>query len=96
MNINHATLRNGSEEAVSMVAIVMISLEDLPVGDRVELVMKCRDSSHVIDPHSMTTLLEFSLIRDDGSVSTCIKNIVLSSSVGDGLDMAFVSPVAPR
>ncbi len=91
-------LKNGAEEAASLVNIAMNSITTLLKSKPIvvyELVMKCRDSNHELFGKSGEDLRELSLIEADGSVHSSIRNIVLSAASGDGLDMVFSSPIAP-
>lgn len=59
-----------------------------------ELVMKCRDKNHQLFGNTGERLKKLRLIEEDGSIHGSIRNIVLSSAEGEGLEMTFKSPVA--
>jgi hypothetical protein len=91
------TLKNGTQEPYSLVAIVTISLKMLIMEDPIcfyELVMKCRDHNHEFFGNTSLRLGQLGLTDDAGNVSRQIRNIVLSSVEGDGLDMRLGSPIA--
>ena len=90
-------LRNGSEEPKPIVVATILSLKSLMETKPItfyELVMKCRDRNHQLFGVSSQDLKALRLIGEDESVHESIRNIVLSSAEGDGLDMKFVSPIA--
>ena len=90
------TLKNGTEEAKPLVAVMMLTLEHLFEEDPIaayELVMLCRNKDHVLFGNTGATLKDLSLVERDGRVCQSIRNVVLSAVVGDGLDMILQSPV---
>lgn len=94
--MSEITLKNGSTEALGLVAATMLVLGSLFDDDPAtfyELVMLCRDSGHALFGNARTKLSERALIEQGGQPCESIKNIVLSATSGDGLDMTFGSPV---
>lgn len=93
-------LKNGTEEVKPLVALVyhrLTQLIDDPKGGAIvwyELVMKCRDKNHEFFGNTGDKLKDFQLVEPDGSVNGSIRNVVLSSAEGDGLDMSLVNPIA--
>lgn len=95
------TLKNGTEEAKSLVVAVMLSLKSLMDETKgaegalavYELREKCRDSQHEIWGDLQQPLVRLSLISEQGIVHGSIRNVVLSAVVGEMLDMHLVSPV---
>lgn len=103
--ITAVRLKNGSEEAASLVGIIMKHLNQLVVSDPislVELVSKCRDRHHSFWADSGDKLDKLRLVQrilgDGGSpeyrVHDCIRNVVLSAVTGDGLNISLGSPAA--
>jgi len=89
-------LKNGIEEAESLITIVMMSLQKLfnenPMAVY-ELVMKCRDNNHQYFGNMVEELKTLALVQSDGSVHNSIRNIVLSAVKGEGLKMVLGSPI---
>src|SRR3990167_5007413 len=86
--IKMVKLKNGSEVAQSIVVATMMSLEALINSNRIafyELVEKCRDSKHEMFGNTKEVVAKWALICSDGSVHSCIKDVVLSAVEGDGL-----------
>ncbi len=97
--IKVATLKNGAQEAQSLVEVIMLSLQHLIQDNPIvfyELVMKCRDRSHQFWGDTGKSLKELNLVGPgaDDAIHESICNIVLSATEGDGLDMKLVSPIA--
>lgn len=89
------TLKNGSVEFQPLVKITMLSLEKLMLDKPIlfyELVMKARDSKHVFFGNSADDLKSLNLIHNDETLHESIRNIIVSATEGDGLDMKLVSP----
>lgn len=89
-------LKNGMEEVKSLVTIVAMHINSLLERNPIalyELVLKCRDRDHQFFGHTADDLKDLELLQSDNSVHSSIRNIILSSTVGDGIDMTFVSPV---
>ena len=89
-------LKNGIEEAKSLVIIVSDSISRMIKEDPIvlyELVMKCRDRNHRCFGNTADVLKQLALLQSDNSVHSSIRNIVLSSAEGDGSNMEFVNPV---
>jgi len=94
-------LKNGSKEADTLVAVVMISLRGLfdsgGVGGALavyELREKCKDPDHEIFGMLNEPLENLRLINSNGTVHSSIRNVVLSAVEGEGMDMTLGSPVA--
>lgn len=95
-------LRNGAEEAASLVMVTMMSfnrlVEEKPIV-AYELVTLCRDPNHQLFGKTGDDLAALSLVQkssDGYIVHNSVRNIVLSAAEGDGFDMQFVSPVAAQ
>ena len=89
-------LKNGSEEALTLVTTISLSIRELLNNKPMalyDMVMKCRDDSYSIFGNNTNTLKNLALLGEDGKVHNSIKNIVLSSIEGEGLDMKFVYPI---
>lgn len=88
-------LRNGSREQGALLASVSLTLDrllesmPLAVFDLVEL---ARNGSAPFPPCA-ERLIALGLMASDGRVHESIRNIVLSSFEGDGMDMYRVSPL---
>lgn len=93
-------LKNGTEEAVPLVAIVMFSLEKFLETKPIvlyELCECCRDLEHEPWGQSGPDLVKLNLVDktpDGYQVHGSIRNIVLSAIKGDGADMVLVDPRA--
>ncbi|MBF0570546.1 MAG: hypothetical protein HQL12_01620 [Candidatus Omnitrophica bacterium] len=94
-----AKLRNGSEEYLSAVNLIFVSLKTLMEEGFLgalalyELHQKALNPSHKIDEEYSQPLRELNLVQSDGELHDTTKNIVLSSIDGEGLDMHLVKPV---
>jgi hypothetical protein len=93
-----ATLKNGAEEALPLVAVTQLIInrmtESFPgVINLYELVQKCRDSNHRLFGNSEEDLKREGLIEPSGRIHDSTRNIILSMASGDGLDMTFGDPV---
>lgn len=90
------TLKNGQEEARPLVVATMMALRSLMAEEPIvlyELVMKCRDRDHRFFGNTGERLQELALAQPDGSIHGSIRNIVLSATSGEGLDLVLHSPV---
>ena len=58
-----------------------------------ELVMKCRDPNHKLFGRSGEVLKSLALLEADGQPHDVLRDIVLSATSGDGLQMALGSPL---
>jgi hypothetical protein len=101
VGIEIVKLKNGAEEAEPIVTVVMMRLQSMmESGDLVDamlvydLVMKCRDDSYRFFGENETKLKNMALVEHDGRVHDSIRNVILSSVVGDGLEMRIESPLA--
>ena len=91
MTIKTVILKNGAEEALQLVHVAMVSLKKLINDEPIvfyELVMCCRDRNHVPFGNTAEKLQARALFP----IHDSIRNVVLSSVVGDGLDMALGNP----
>lgn len=90
-------LKNGSEEAKGLVAIVMLSLRSLLAEKPLvfhDLVMVCRDGTK---PWSdMTPAVDAALMESDGRVHDSIRHVIVSAVTGDGLDMLIGDPTEAK
>ncbi len=90
-------LKNGAKEATGLVTTVMMSIQNLMQEKPIvfyELVMKCRDSNHVIFGNMQKDLEDLALVNSGGGVHDSIRHIVLSAVRGDGLEMKISNPIA--
>ncbi len=90
-------LKNGSVEPSAIVLPVTLALTAL-LDDNVivfyELVMKARDPNHpFFSPGVEQDLKKTGLLQENGVLNDRIRNIVLSATEGDGLDMHLIDPV---
>lgn len=97
MDIQTATLRNGSEEARPAVDMLMGTLLEinntLPgVLAFYDLVMRCRDKEHPIADAQLDTLRNLGLVGAGEWIHETTRNVVLSAVVGDGTAMKLVNP----
>jgi len=93
-------LRNGGQEDRNLVAVTMIALESL-LEDGIkgilaayDLVGRCKDSSSFMFPKTEEELKNLSLLQSDGLPHDSIRNIVLSSVRGEGMEMSFGNPAS--
>ncbi len=97
-------LRNGSSEVTALVVAATLSLRRLAVGgipgltQLYDLREMCRDRSYGVKVSSTNweDLKQLSLVageKDDPQIHDSLRNIVLSSIGGEGLDMRLVDPV---
>jgi len=96
-NMDIVKLKNGSEEEMKMVAVMMMNLNRLLDDDPrrfYDLVMLCRDSEYQIFGDGKAVLQGLSLVQPNGRVHQSIQNVVLSAVSGEGFDLTLGSPVA--
>ena len=89
-------LKNGTEEGRQLVGalqLIMGGLFDEEPMAAYELVELCKDPSHVLFGNAGAELKDRRLLEGDGSVHGSIRNIVLNSVEGEGLDLKLVSPI---
>lgn len=92
------TLRTGHEHAAALVNITTLALRSLMARYPIafyELVCKCRDRDHKLFGNVAEVLSPLSLLQPDGRVHGAIREIVLASVEGDGMEMKLRSPIAP-
>lgn len=93
-------LKNGTKEAKVLVDVVMLSVRNLlnsgisGITALYDLVQICRNNPNYQKfGNNEETLKKLSLLQDDGKPHSSVRNIILSSVSGDGINMAFESPV---
>ena len=96
-------LKNGTTEVTSLVKVVTLSLRELlnqkgaaalsGATQFYDIVSLCRDSNYQVFGSNLQLLKNLALVGEDGRVHESIKNIVLSSVEGEGLEMSLVNPV---
>lgn len=93
-------LKNGSEANSGLVASVTLNINGLLDEEAAcpmafwDLVLVCQDDGYEPMAACAVELKRSGLMLPDGSVHAAIKDIVLSSVEGEGIDMTLVSPVA--
>ena len=94
------TLRNGSTEMKALVIMTYMNLKKMFDDMKgaiafYELVALCKDSKHEIFPDVQKQyLISRALMQSDGRVHQSIKNVVLSATTGEGVDLSLVNPIA--
>lgn len=89
-------LKNGAEEAKTIVNVLMKTLEDLVQQNPIafyELVQLCKDSNHALFGNTGEILQQRALVQSDGRVHDSIQNVVLSAVQGEMLEMRLTNPV---
>lgn len=90
-------LKNGAIEAKPLVGVMMLSLEHLmdekPMA-LYELVMKCREPEHEFFGTTGEDLQKLNLVGPGGTIHSSVRNIILSATSGEGMDLKLHSPVA--
>lgn len=101
-------LRTGIQEASALVKIVALQLRemmnpDLEKGARMgdmlalyDLVSKCRDRNYQFFGNNEELLIQRGLVERSGHVHDSVRNIVLASVEGDGMDMRLVNPATGK
>ena len=92
-------LKNGSEEALPLVIVVMRTLTTMMENGMdciavYELVEKCKDDKHMLFGNAEEKLKALALIEQSGHIHDSVRNIVLSAAEGEGLNMGIGNPVA--
>lgn len=94
--IKTVKLRNGAEEASSLVNIVIMHINTWQGMDFAlkfyDIVTMCRDSSYTPSAPTLEEFKKLSFVSPDGSIHDPIKNIILSMAEGEGLDLTTVDP----
>lgn len=103
MTTKLASLKNGTTEAESLVAVVMMSLRRL--ADKhpmvlIDLASRCRDNSYEWFGDGEQVCRDLKLVEPEnpynseagGTIHQSIKNIVVSAIEGDGFEMKLGSP----
>jgi hypothetical protein len=95
------TLRNGSQvssDTVLTVSKALLDLRDQGIDGfcvLYDLVCICRDPlGYTPDQNNLEPMQQRGLMETDGSISKSVSDIVLSSAVGEGLEMKFFNPLA--
>lgn len=87
------TIVNGIEEVSSAVVAVRMNLEAVLEGNPIvfyEAVMIARDRSHVPFGNAGEKLKEWGLLQSaDGQMHSTVRNVILASVEGDGLEMCI-------
>ena len=89
-------LKNGAEETKPLVVVMMGKLETLMKETPLvfyDLVMLCRDSTYQPFGGAGEDLKTLGFVNSDGSVHQSIRNVVLSATNSDGMEMTLGSPV---
>ena len=90
------TLKNGAVEASALVKVLTMTLHALMKRNPIlfyELVMKARNPDHKFFGTSEKALIAAGLIQEGGGhLHSSIRNIILSSVEGEGLELRLVSP----
>lgn len=92
-------LRNGTEEAEPLVKVTVMSLQRLVQEHPIsfyELVQVARDRSHRPFGNSGDVLASLSLLQPGGRMHQSIRNIVLSATDGEQLDVSLCDPSDPQ
>lgn len=95
MSMQPVELKNGASEAEDVVGVAIMSIERLMRTNPIafyELVMKCRVPAHQFFGNTRQVLMDFALVSLNGDVHDSLRNVVLSSVSGDGLNMKLGSP----
>ncbi|MDD4615964.1 MAG: hypothetical protein PHW76_02450 [Alphaproteobacteria bacterium] len=98
--VKKVKLRNGSEEDTRLVASVEFALGDLwNEGLRGKMAVYdlrkiCEGLGQKVTPDTVRKLQDSTLVKEDGTVSPEIINIVVSSLEGEGFQTKLVSPLA--
>ena len=90
-------LKNGTEEALPLVAVMVMTLRRLYKDHAIafyELHEICKDHTHKPFGNAGEILRGLRLLEPDGKVHGSIRNIVLSAVSGEGFDLTLGSPVA--
>ncbi len=94
--IETVILNNGAKEAKPLVDITHLSLRTLITDNPIafyELVMKCRDNNHELFWKTWELLKEMSFLDVNGNIHDSIRNIVLSATEGEWMDMKLINPI---
>lgn len=97
METKPVTLKNGTTEVEPLVAATMMSLRKLFDEEPIvlfDLVSRCRDDSYEWFGDAEKECKDLRLVQSDNTIHRSIKNIILSATEGDGMDMTLVSPYA--
>ena len=93
-------LKNGTSElrilVVSTYGILKKMLDDMEGAIAFyELVEVCKNPSHqVFSSKQKEYLISRALMQSDGRIHQSVRNIVLSSVQGEGLELSLVNPIA--
>lgn len=88
-------LKNGSQELSAFVSVAMFSLENLIKEQPIlfyELVSVCRDRKHVFFGNAGQALKKMDLLQSNSLPHDSLRNVVLSTVIGEGCEMKLTSP----
>jgi hypothetical protein len=89
-------LRNGStEEAIRVLGVCAVLgnfLDNHPLV-LIDFILHCQGRNPEMSPRTIRILHQAYLLEEDGTVSQSVKNVVLSTVVGNDSIFALVSPV---
>lgn len=89
-------LKNGSFEPRPHVTAVMFSLRELFRKEPdifYHVVKKYRDPRYQLLPETASALIGRGLLNYDGSLISCVLNVILSAVAGDSADMMLHGPL---
>lgn len=90
-------LKNGSKEGEAFVKVIISILQKLIERDPIalhELVTVARDPSHKTWGQKGKDLEKLTLLEPGGTMHGSVRNIVLSATIGEDLDLQIVNPLA--
>ncbi len=96
MQQNAIKLRNGTEEHKGLVTALMMSLGELLKSKPIafyELVSLARSPGHELWGNTREVLSGLMLVDQQGNVHDSCRNIILSATEGDGLELTLRSPI---
>ena len=92
-------LKNGSDECVATIVVTQMIINSMFSEDYLypmafwDLARKCQDSNYKIFEVNQKVLIDVGLMDSNKNIHQSIKNIVLSSIEGSGLDIHLVNPI---
>lgn len=95
-------LRSGTAVSETLITAVIAKCEDLFTfglgAERAifELVELCKHKDYKLTSTSKAILQDVGLCDSRSFIADDVREIVLQSAIGSGLDMNFISPLAPR
>jgi hypothetical protein len=99
--MNPLVVRTGETVPALIVNVGVQCLDELLDADHaafVELVKHCRDHRHVLTREMLDRIQAVApaLLPETDQVHTFMRNVILSATEGDGLDMRLVDPRMPN